>query len=217
MNLKNHTIPNFISQDDINFLENVIKTSSYKLLDNTYKPDSPTAWYEYFEPEGEKQILDLLLPKLKEALHTEIKINDIHTLTSFIPYQIHSDVASGGNQDFDDFDPAWTIIIPLDNYDSYTIVFNEESFETKNPYEWMNDKIPKDTNLTDFFKQYLDHNNLILANYLSIDTMFKWDAGSLNASKRSQFHASDNFIKNGITEKRAIIMWTTIPKTNYEK
>jgi len=211
MNIETITIPNFISEKEIVIIEEISKSYLESKFPDYDYGTLLKAWYEYFTPAGNQEILKILLPKLQKYLHHDIIINDLHILTSYYPYIIHSDVLSGVDQNFDNALPAWTIIIPLNNYNSKTIIFNEESPTTKDPYVWLVDKTPKDNKNKEFFKEYLDHNSIKLADYLTVHEIFDWRKGYLNATSRSKFHSSDNFRKNGIEEKRAIVMWSTLP------
>ena len=164
--------------------------------------------------ESYQRISDILLPRITE-LFGDVNIDTAHILESRTPYGIHNDVASAG------FDPlqtdrlaAWTFIIPLDDYPSHTIVFNESDPVCKTVQEWQLARsvaphgIPIDV---EFHSRYLSHVDIHDLDFLTVASIFAWKKGSLFAAARKNFHTSDNFPANGLTSKRAIIMWTTVP------
>ena len=69
------------------------------------------------------EIQSILTPKLEQLLQRQLKVADAHVLESKIPYLLHTDYIHN-NQGHN---PEYTIIIPLDTYDSITVCFNERS------------------------------------------------------------------------------------------
>jgi len=108
---------------------------------------------------------------------------------------------------------AWTIIIPLDDYDSNTFIFEEKCSWTKDVQEWVNrEKIqPKYAISDDLYKRYFSHSRKEDFDYLTIHDIFPWRKGWLSATDRSRFHTSDNFLAKGLKSKRAFVIWSTIP------
>ena len=222
------TIKNFLTDDEIAEIENMHSQGMTTLLiDNLKKPPieglDRTANYWHFDfyckySENGRRIQEILLPKLQELFHKDIYIDDCHILESFYPYELHTDSVDNGKdytmQAGNDYTYAWTFIIPLDNYDSNTIIFDQESLDIKGPTRWIEDKNPPVLNAIDeetYIKYLSQAVNPLHYQYLSIEEIFLWKKGSLSATSRGKFHCSDYFLDNGITEKRAIVMWTTVP------
>ena len=222
------TIEKFLSDNEIAEIEDMHKRGMTTLLiDNVKKPPidevNHTANYWHFDfyckfSENGIRIQEILLPKLQQLFHKDIYVDDCHILESFYPYEIHTDAVDNGKdytiQSMNGYKSAWTFIIPLDNYNSNTIIFNQESLEIKGPTRWIEEKNPPILNSIDeeTYKKYLTHAvDPYQYKYLSIEEIFSWKKGSLSATSRGKFHCSDYFLDNGITEKRAIVMWTTIP------
>ena len=220
------TIENFLTDDEIAEIENMHSQGMTTLLiDNLRKPPieglDRIANYWHFDfyckcSENGRRIQEILLPKLQELFHKDIYIDDCHILESFYPYEIHTDSTANNNdytmQADNGYTSAWTFIIPLDNYNSNTI--NQESLDIKGPTRWIEDKNPPVLNAIDeeTYNKYLSHAvNPLQYQYFSIEEIFPWKKGALSATSRGKFHCSDYFLANGISEKRAIVMWTTVP------
>ena len=59
-------------------------------------------------------------------------------------------------------------------------------------------------------QQYLSHVPNDLLDYLTIKEIFAWKKGSAYFCDRKYFHCSDNYIAQGLTNKRALIFWTSV-------
>ena len=66
----------------------------------------------------------------------------------------------------------------------------------------------KDFNI-DEYNQYMTHQPFEDCKGLEIDTAFSWEPGSLLTWDRVRIHSSDNFLKNGITSKTCIALFTS--------
>jgi len=128
-----------------------------------------------------------------------------HILESFYPYELHTDIGHAGSTNIGEY----TILIPLDDYNSQTFVFNEYS-TTSNEFEdfkkdYTGDlklKIPRE----DVLKLTHLHPKDVL--HLSLKEKFIWKKGNLFAFDRRYYHCSDNYLKSGHTSKRAILIFT---------
>lgn len=213
MLIDTRVIDNFLSDEEISEIEKVAT--------------DPAAWtYKNYHPgndkelAGELQVIDfdyphcqrakeILMPKLQSQFHPDIQVDSCHILNSYIPYGIHTDVIL---QTPLTNTYAWTLVIPVGEYDCSTISFNEEAADCKGIYEWVDKYDPDRKNeiSEEFFNQYLSHDCRDAASYLSIDAVFKWKKGTAFANSRAKFHCSNNFRADGLTVKRAIIIWTSI-------
>lgn len=174
-------------------------TAHYYIFDNFY--DNP-AW---------RPLVDILQPKLEKEFGN-LSISHIHVLDSYFPYGLHND-ADQPNMVIAP-KPAWTLIIPFNDYPSKTYVFNERS-GFKDPWSWINSyniqpnddySISYDT----FTKDFAPITDYELMKYLTPECVFQWKRGSCFAADRYKYHCSDNYYNHGITHKKAIIMWTSI-------
>jgi hypothetical protein len=162
----------------------------------------------------------LLLPKLTQALGSQPIIQDVHILESYIPYMVHNDTMSvrGLNHSVKDhlkhLELEYTIIIPVENYDSCTVVFNEV-FDNNNSFSEFKKNHNKDLTVNidkQVILKRLTHLHPTDFKYLTLKSMHEWDQGSMFAVDCRYFHCSDNFSKRGVSSKTAIIIRTLRPK-----
>jgi hypothetical protein len=214
--LPTHNIENlFTSQeiDEVNQL--IIAIGKYNIDDGESYPDSGNNgkyagksiannihWNYHNHPEIEK----ILSPKLEHLLQKKLIVNDAHILEAKIPYLIHTDFIHN-NQGFN---PEYTILIPLDTYDSITVCFNEWA-ENYNDFEIFKQNYSGETKLKidpKFCANRLSHLHPKDLMYLTLHDTFAWNKGSVFAMDRRYFHCSDNFSKRGLVQKRSIVLWT---------
>lgn len=212
-------IDHFLTYDELKFvrdriLETIPGDPNYSLVTGPEDPLVHSANYHIFDPADSKyqDVMAVLMPKFQKHFHPELFIQQIHILDSIDPYSVHSDVESGYLQSSVPTTHAWTFIIPLDDYNSNTIVFNEGS-EVKNLGEYTKSTPPYDHVTVDdeTYNKYFTHVPRGLLQWLTIDKIFKWQQGAMFAAPRFRFHTSDNFLANGLTRKQAIVAWTSIP------
>ena len=215
-------IDNFLTPDELTFIRdrilgNIPGDPNYSLVADTDVPMVHSANYHIFDPTDSKyqDVMAILMPKFQEHFHPELFIQQIHILDSIDPYRVHSDVESGYLQSPTPTTHAWTFIIPLEDYDSHTIVFNEGS-EVKNLGEYTSSTQPYDYSTVDdeTYNKYFTHIPRGLFQWLTIDQIFKWKKGAMFAADRFKFHTSDNFLGNGLAGKRALIAWTRLKTQN---
>ena len=217
MEIDTRTVKNFLTDQELDTIEqHVLANGMVSLNYNNSNVNPPQKvlsgtyyCFEYYN-QNNKIIRDILQSKFEAQFGPKLHIQQIHIFDCLDPYQIHSDVDSGG-----DFVPghvhAWTLIIPLFDVNSHTIVFNEGS-ETKQPQHYIESTVPNRTHSMDLatHTKYLSHTPYDWTKWLSIEDIFEWKRGDLFAASRFKFHCSDNFLANGVTSKRALIAWTTI-------
>lgn len=160
------------------------------------------------------RVFEILTPRLRQHFGPELDLDTTHILDARVPYGIHTDVVSGGFDPDGDRDAAWTFIIPLEDYDSHTIVFEQGHDYIKTVRDWVmaTDPEPHDIDYQ-FHQRYLTHTDAEDLRYLTPQSVFAWRAGDLFAADRRCFHVSDDFPAHGIANKRAIIVWSTVPKS----
>lgn len=218
MNIDTRVIKNFLSNEEIEIIEKHVMATDdvYHNYNPGKKPGedvfSGTYYIFQYYDEKNKLVKDILQPKLEQVFGPQLEIQQIHIFDCFDPYNVHSDVDSGGNIRPTAPNPAWTLIIPLFEVDSHTIVFKEGS-SIKQPQPYMAEHpayneptIDKETHL-----KYFSHIPYHWFNWLTIEEIFSWHKGDLFAADRFKFHTSDNFLANGVKNKRALIAWTSLP------
>lgn len=218
-------IPNFFSEDELKNIEKMFRAGSdlkiqienYGItmsgnVGNGTQEVRAHYWYpgkSYFD-----KINQFINKKIKNLHGEAIECENWHILNAFMPYTIHSDsfdeLNSSATELPDNYTYAWTYLIPLNDYDTNTIVFNETSNFSKDPKVWIDrlNKQPINSITNEEYEKYLSHEVKEYVSYYSIDKIFPWRKGDLLAMSRHAFHASDNFVAKGLVEKRALIGWS---------
>jgi len=178
-------------------------TANYHIFDNFY--NNPN-W---------SHLVDIIQPKLEKEFGSNIRASHIHVLDSWFPYGLHND-AEQPNMKLAP-EPAWTLIIPFDTCESTTYVFNERS-GFKDPMQFAKHYNVESHDLQtigltqeQFDTDFAPITDPINLSYLTIETKFKWKRGSCFAADRFKYHCSSNFLNQGIKNKKAIILWTSLP------
>jgi hypothetical protein len=166
----------------------------------------------YCSPEKNPEVIDFFLSHLPKEIADRAIAEEFYQLQSFIPYEIHCD--SGHLHLKDDEEPYYLFIVPLETVDVRTIVFDQISNDLHfTEYKEVNKPLPDAEQMTEEeYQQYFSHCWPQERPYLSINHVFKWQAGKLLACDMHYFHASDNYIKNGLTEKNCLVLMTKTKK-----
>lgn len=174
--------------------------------------------YIYPNPSRKKEFCEIINSKLRTHLGKGLECDNWHILDARIPYEVHADSYDETNPatlPVDGTRYAYTFVIPLDDYNADTVVFNEESYFTPEPIKWFNKINPeiKKTITEDEFQKYMtNYSNKWIYDYFSIETIFHWIKGDVLAMSRHSFHCSSNFKARGLENKRALVGWSTMKK-----
>lgn len=209
-------IANFLSYREVDDLEFWIK-NCFELLEDVNDQTGDKSkgqlranyfrWNFYDENPWAKKIRELLEPKFDQLFADKQTVLHSHILESIIPYQLHTDYYH--HHDNEQQIATYTILIPLQNYDSKTVVFNEY-LENSNEFEKFKQNNLAYQNLQidpKFCSDRLNHLYPKDLKYLTIKETFDWNKGDFFAVDRRYFHCSDNFNKRGIDKKLGIVMW----------
>jgi hypothetical protein len=210
-------IENLFESQEIDHLNQLIlNVGKSSIDDGIYSESDKTsrrmANYIHWDYHECSEIESILTTRLEKSLNQKMLVPDAHILESYIPYKIHTDFIHDdrGPDGFRARDPAYTIIIPMDTYDSITVCFNEW-LEYSNDFEIFKKNYQGEKTLKidpKFCAARLSHLHPMDLAYLSIHETFSWTKGSMFAMDRRYFHCSDNFSKHKLNQKRAIVLWT---------
>lgn len=202
-------LDNFFSESDLKFMVSMIQQDhrvheSRNLYGNSDRPDG----VRYVAQNNSHQaIAEFLDRRLEGLLDQPATFNQIWSMIEYVPFEFHADW---------DFDNApgkeiyYTILIPLETVNTRTIIANEAG-DTNFFFEWKPRVKPISNHFSrDFFKQHLSHCAKDQMYYLSHHATFEWRRGSLLAFDRRRWHASDNFVANGLKSKEAILSFTHV-------
>ena len=156
------------------------------------------------------QPTDLIYPFIKRKVLSRLEtlfgrpINLVHgmLLKEQKPWQIHTDYLKG------DSNPHMGILIPLniDPINTHTVIFNESCMDSFANYILNNKKLVNSA--VDIHDSLLSHELIERLEYVSLLGAFRWYSGSVIYWDRKLLHASDNFLKNNVLEKTALVLFT---------
>lgn len=219
-------VDNFMNDDELSAFEEAAKSEHiFHVVDNCmedtvedlcgFRPELTANYFIYekfYENPVWSHLVDIIQPKLEEHLGDGLYASHIHILDSYVPYGIHSD-SEQPNLELAPY-PAWTLIVPFDDYPSKTYQFEQRSSH-KGPWDWVHaEKIePFDDYSIDretWEKDFAPLTDYEIFKYLSVECTFEWKKGAMFAADRFRFHSSDNYFNHGIRNKKALIMWTSL-------
>jgi len=155
---------------------------------------------------------DLIYPYIKEKVLKKLEvifnkpINLLHgmLLKEEKPWVIHTDYIKK-----DDPAPDLAIVIPLntEEINTHTVVFNEECLDNFNNFILNNNKL--ENNAKNLYNNLCSHETIDRLEYVSLLSAYKWHPGSIIYWDRKLLHSSDDFLKEGIKEKTALVIFTT--------
>jgi hypothetical protein len=202
--------------EQIYYVKDTSMSGVTKQLFNETEEDHITAHYNifanFYTNPAWSNLVDIIQPKLEKEFGNGIKASHIHVLDSHFPYGLHND-AEQPNMNIAP-NPAWTLIIPFNDYPSKTYVFNERC-GYKDPWSWIDKEgiKPNDNyciDLETYEKDFSPITGYEVFKYLTVESTFEWKRGSCFAADRYRYHCSDNYYNHGIKSKKAIIMWTSV-------
>jgi hypothetical protein len=209
-------IDNCFTQNSLNeIVDRLQKINDF--LAQKHKWEGPTfgkilgnKWYA--RPEKNPEVIDLFLSNIPKEIADNVVTAEFYQLQSFFPYESHCDC--GHLRLTEDEQPYYLFIVPLETIDARTIVFNQTSTNLHFiEYKQVNQQLPESEQISeeDYLK-YFSHFWPQERPYLSINHVFKWEIGKLLACDMRYFHASDNYIKNGLTEKNGLVLMSKTKK-----
>ena len=192
---------NVFTKSEIKDLENNIYdvSTTNEFILNGKKYNNKYGWNFYdSNTHYIRNIIEKHLPK-------NSKVTASHILESVIPFEIHNDINHTGDIN----KSQYTIIIPLENYNSQTFVFNEYSNKTNEFDDFkMKYKGKPKLRMSKETVLKLTHCHPKDLLYLTLKETFDWTQGSIFAFDRKYYHCSDNYLAAGETFKRAILLRT---------
>jgi len=143
----------------------------------------------------------IVLERLQKVLGRELHLTTGMYLKESQPWGIHTDYVKG------DTNPDLAVLIPLDTQgiDTSTVVFNELCEDT---FEQFMQTTTPTTGAQDLVETVMSHETADRLQHVSLQGIYVWRLGSVIFWDRRLLHASDNFLASGITEKRALVLFT---------
>jgi hypothetical protein len=171
------------------------------ILNNGFKEGDPV-W---------PMIKKLVMNRINDVLPIKVsKLSVGMQLIARDPYGVHTDYNNKG-----DTGPGMALLIPLHvksatDIPSFTVIFDQEFTVGNTIYEYAdtNPDIPA-TNADEIWHLLPQRDEPHLSKYLSVKLLAEWRIGSLIYWDRKLLHSSDDFRLKGITEKSALVLFTS--------
>jgi hypothetical protein len=201
--IKSGKISKFLSNDQLQNLYTVFKTLPDQ--ENTgpvYAYMNGITSQHYLYDYVNSQLCD----SLSEVVGDKLSIDVALLLKEHRPWTIHCDYDRGGTN------PCMAFLIPIDwngppGSSTHTVVFDQEC--TKEFGDFMNENHKLPSNALDLKDNLCSHVVPEHLEYVSLLASLKWEPGDLLYWNRKLLHCSDDFISQGITEKRAFVIFTS--------
>jgi len=183
-------IENFLNEKEVVFIETIGEKIPKQTPESGF--DAHTNGFDY------KLIKKIIDEKLKR-IFGNFNVKDCMILEETNPWDIHTDFDKGDN------DPYYACLIPLnfENKITHTVIFNEQAKNKEDISNLPVAQIPLDDDIL----STLEHCDADKLQKVSLFAKFKWQRGFLIAWDRLLLHTSDNFIKNGMTCKKALVLF----------
>lgn len=162
-----------------------------------------------------KIIMNKIYHKISDAVgqHTNVVCGML--LKEFVPWEVHTDYKHQFDVDSTQ-EPDLAILIPLSTQpnnvynNTNTVIFNEQCTDIAEFIEkCQNVKKPVDVGMLEVYNTHCSHCTPEIFGHLSLAGIYPWIPGSLIYWDRKMLHCSDNFLKNGITQKNALVLFTS--------
>ena len=140
-----------------------------------------------------------ILGKIFEDLIPGQSIGHAMVLVEHKPWVIHTDYLNNNDKN-----PANAILIPNQDIETSTLIFNEEcTAENFDDFPTVKNHVSEE-----IYEQYLSHCDWHKVQKVSVNEIYKWRRGTGVVWDRKALHSSDNFLKNGVTTKIALTIFT---------
>lgn len=203
------------------------KTQIFKnLFTSSFLTEITKLVFDYIQNLNENQILKvshgIYYPVSKEVndlLAQKLPLLPKETMNaSFLKHSVPTGPHTDTNISDEDFmsnvnNFARTFIIPLRTQDTYTITFNqhmEKGTRGNDLYKYLN-TLPDLTESISTHDKDLYFKNMIAGEWekkLSIEVIFKWEAGDILVFDRHRVHTGDYHL--GKIEKEGLVIWSNI-------
>jgi hypothetical protein len=160
--------------------------------------------------------------KIQQVFGQDLRLARVTYLNDNTPIILHSDYYQMNSRGT----PRLAMLIPISSNNDRTfknkvntVIFNEEDTFTESnktvtkfwtPIAWNKNKKVKDNNAMQYKEQYLSHLKDEDLECLTVGTVAEWKFGSIIYWDERLLHTSDNFLKNNINSKQALVLHTYV-------
>ena len=153
-------------------------------------------------------VFSLIAEKLQNILDIPFEIEKGQILQSYLAYDLHTDYFVKVDHIAEKLEgtPYYTLIIPMADFNSHTVVFNQSAdYNDFYIYKEKNPELKEYISNKDWSK-YCSHCWADDQKYVTLDKACSWQQGKLIGFDRRRFHCSDNFTEN-LECKEAFVLW----------
>jgi hypothetical protein len=201
-------ILNVFELDEINLILTVLE----KLPDSKNRGPFQAYTNGFTPPDVVYQILNKnIFKKIENVLDRNLTVNCGVYLKEFNPWDIHTDFVHKFDQGTE---PDLAVLIPLKIISkatiptmTHTIIFNETC--KTNFIDYCNTQNKLSNHARNIHDTHCSHCDIDTLEYVSLHGAYAWEPGSLIYWDRRLLHCSDNFLKNNIEMKQALVLFTS--------
>ena len=153
-------------------------------------------------------VFSIIQEKLQTVLDIPFVIEKGQILESYLAYDLHTDYHVKVDHVAEELEgtPYYTLIIPLADFQSHTVVFDQSAdYNDFYLYKERNPQIDNHISDEDWLK-YCSHCWSDDQKYVTLENVCSWKQGKLIGFDRQRFHSSDNFTKE-LQCKQAFVLW----------
>lgn len=159
--------------------------------------------------------------KIQDTFGKHVQLATVNYVNEHVPVNLHSDYYHSYREVGT---PHLAMLIPVainnsNDFDNlvHTIVFNEEDVCTDkvrgiswNKRKWEENRTHKDNNAVQYKDAHLSHIDDVDLDCLTVQNILEWKFGSLIYWNERLLHTSDNFTKNNVKSKQALVLHTYV-------
>ena len=206
MNLRACQLLDVFTNDEVNLILQIIE----RLPDNVNSGDFYAYTNGFTPADLIYQMLDKkFFKKIEDKLGQPLNVRCGMHLKEVKPWIIHTDYHRPFDDNYEQA-PGLAALIPLKvvgpaDQKTHTIVFNESCQTNFAEHVEKNGKLLD--NAASIHQEHCSHVPSDDLDYVSLNGAYAWRPGSVLIWDRSLLHCSDNFLKNSITEKQALVLF----------
>ena len=204
-------IPEFIPHNELNETERRVLSATNETTEfvdhwGVWKGKHVTT--QHWVPREKLDTVFELVKNRLEWILDPFVIEKGQILESHLAYDLHTDYYVKVDHVAEELEgiPYYTLIVPLADYNSHTVVF-EQHADYNDFYLYKERNEPLKQHISDEdWQKYASHCWADDQQYVTLEAACKWTMGKLIGFDRRKFHCSDNFTES-LQMKRAFILW----------
>lgn len=151
----------------------------------------------------------LVISRIEKQLNIKLEVERGMHLKEFEPWTVHSDTYNLNENKLGFLIPLSVVGNNINK--THTVIFNEKIVKPQigqvNDFSVLSKvrSVPES-----WYEEYCSHCNNNELDYLTFRDAYSWEYGALIYWDLNLIHCSDNFLKHGITEKTALVIFAKV-------